>query len=899
MSRTRRPAAAAPALGLWLAVALAPAALRAQSAVRPAAAEGAAAVTAVRTAVAPAIDGRLDDAAWAAARPVSGFVQRRPDPGAQATQATEVRVLYDDQAIYVGARLLDTHPDSVVAQLARRDQEVYSDWFHVAIDSYDDRRTAFAFSVNPRGVKRDRLLFDDTREDAGWDAVWEVATRMDSLGWTAEFRIPLSQLRFAADARAGAGGAEMTWGINFSRQIARRDEESFWSPIPPEAAGIVSRFGRLEGLRDLRPPRRLELQPYTVARLTRAPAPVAAGQDGDPFHRPNDLFGSFGADLKYGLTPNLTLTATLNPDFGQVEADPSEVNLTAFETQFEEKRPFFAEGADIFQVAGPQLFYSRRIGRSPQGRVPAGASFSRAPESTTILGAFKLTGKTAAGWSVGLMNALTAAEEGRYLDQARVEHRSPVEPLTHYAVARVARDFQRGRSAVGGILTATNRDLDGAGELDFLRSAAYAGGLDGRHRFGGGDYQLSGSAHGSLVRGSPAAIALVQRAPGRWFHRPDADHLAFDPDRTGLAGYSARASLERIGGGSWRWGVGGHAHSPAFEVNDLGFHTAPDQTRLFARAGYERFRPGPRFRRWSAGLSGYSEQTFGGEPTDRAAQLDLSAQLHNQWGGSAWVMRHVAALAPDALRGGPALVRPARYMGSLNLYSDQRRPLGLRLSNFWVTEDGTEGYTLNTNVTAALRASNRLSLSLRPALNRHVNAWQYVGWRLVDGEPLYLLARLDQTTGSLTTRLDYTFTPELSLQLYAQPFVSAGGYADFRTVRDARAARFHDRFRTFGPAELLAEERPDGGRSFLLDLDADGRPEASFADPSFNFRQMRSNAVLRWEYRPGSTFFVVWSQGRTGRDPAGDLAWGRDVRQLLAAPGTNVLLLKLSYWLGL
>jgi hypothetical protein len=836
----------------------------------------------------PDVDGRLDEPIWEHAPVASGFVQREPDPGAAASQRTEVRILYDDQALYVAARLHDSRPDSIVGRLARRDENVYSDWFSIALDSYHDRRTAFVFATNPRGVKRDLMLYDDTREDVGWDGVWDVATHRDSLGWSAEFRIPLSQLRFSP------GAGERSWGVNFSRKIARRDELAYWSPVPPDAAGLVSVFGELRGLRDLRPPRRLEVQPYSVARLTREP-----GTADDPYYRQNDLFGSAGADLRYGVTSDLTLTATLNPDFGQVEADPSEVNLSAFESYLEEKRPFFTEGSDIFQVGWPEIFHSRRIGRAPQGSAPDSAVFSDTPEATTILGAVKLTGKIASGWSIGVLNALTAAEDVRYVDAAGDEHRREVEPLTNYAVARVVRDFRGGQSAVGAIFTATNRRLEDRDHVRLLRSSAYAGGLDARHRFGGGMYRITGSVLGSYIAGSDSAIARVQRASGHYFQRPDADHLQFDPGLTSLAGYMAKLGIGKIGGGHWRWSLSASATSPGFEINDLGFGLGADALYQRSMVGYEQFQPGRFFRRWTLNVGQVSEWSFGGERKDAAADAYFDYQLLNQWGGSVWYMRHIGGLTPTALRGGPALVYPGRHMGSFNLHSDRRKPLTVQVGSFWEVEDGTGSREIRPNLTVGLRPSDRVAFSLRPSVGWNRNTWQYVGARRFSGQTVYLLSRLDQTTTALTARLDYTFTPTLSLQLYAQPFGSAGEYSDFMEVKTPRGERFADRFRIFSPAEIAEKSATNHERRYEVDVDGDHTPDFTFANPDFNVRQLRSNAVLRWEYRPGSTLFVVWSQGRTDDTVEGDFSLRNDTQRLLEAPGTHTLLVKLSYWLGM
>jgi hypothetical protein len=844
---------------------------------------------AARAAEAPVLDGRLDDAAWSAAPVAEGFVQARPTPGAAATERTEVRVAYDDRAVYVAARMHDAHADSVVGRLARRDADVYSDWFTVSIDSYHDRRTAFVFAVNPRGVKRDATLTGDDTGDDGWDAVWDAAVRADSGGWTAEIRIPLSQLRFRTQRDA------VEWGIQFERRIARRDEVSHWAPSPPDGAGIVSRFGTLAGLRGLRAPRRLEVQPYTSARLTRAPGDAA-----DPYHQPNEWLGSAGADVRYGVTGDLMLTATLNPDFGQVEADPSEVNLGAFESYFTEKRPFFTEGADIFATGYPELFYSRRIGRAPQGS-PPNADFADVPEATTILGAMKLTGRTG-GWTVGVLDAVTADERARWTSAAG-RGSARVEPLANYAVGRVARDFRGGRSGVGGIFTATHRRLDDG--FDDLRSSAYAGGIDGRHRWG--NHEISGALLGSWINGSDTAIALVQRDAGHAFHRPDADHLTYDPTRTSLGGYAAHVSIDRISGGNWRWELYGHAFSPGFEVNDLGYHFGADELRQYASVNYVQHRAGRRLRSWNAGVAASSDWTFGGERKDASVTASWDAQLLNHWSLGVWGMRHAGGLSPDALRGGPALVWPARRMVSAYLRTDPRRAVRIGVRGFWEAEDETGTHSLSLGPSLDVRPSQRMDVSLSPSLAWNTATWQYVG-RRADAHAAdvdrWVVGRMRQTTASLTLRMDYAFTPELSLQLYASPFVSAGDFDDFREVDDPRAADFGARFRPFG-GELRECVDADGGvfygvRPASAGCATDGAAFAyRFADPDFTVSELRSNAVLRWEYRPGSTLFVVWSSGRGTFDRDGRMQGWDDARDLLRAPGTNALAVKVSYWLGM
>ena len=833
---------------------------------------------------APAIDGSLDDAVWAKAPVATDFVQQYPDAGRPSTQRTEARIVCDDGAVYVAFRAHDTAADSIAAQLARRDASgIYSDWLHVALDSYHDRRSAYRFAVNPRGVKKDVYHFDDGNEDLTWDAVWEVATSVDAEGWTAEFRIPLSQLRFRAQE------AGQTWGINLSRDLARREERSWWSPMLPGEPGFVSRFGTLTGLERLRSPRRLEVLPYTVASVTRAP-----GDGGDPFYSATAPAGSMGMDLKYGLAGDLTLTATINPDFGQVEADPSQVNLSAFESFFAEKRPFFVEGGDIFRFGvglgddnSESLFYSRRIGRAPQRRLFTSEDrpFVDAPQQTTILGAAKLTGKVA-GWSVGALNALTGTERTRFFSVESGGVESVVsEPMANYSMARVRRDLRQGRSAVGAVLTGTHRFLEGDPGLSFLPSSAYAGGIDFRHRFGPADsWEVSGYALGSTVRGDSLAIRRLQTQPARYYQRPDAEHLALDGDATGLGGTAASFHLGKIGGGRYRGGVLGMYRSPGFEVNELGYLREADKIETAAYGRLFQFQPKGAFRNWNVGWNAYSGWTTGGERMFTGGNVNGSFQLKNLWGGYAGVGRMIGGLQTRALRGGPALVYPGEWNGWFGVRSDGRRRVVLSLDGNWYLQDETDGYTFGLHPSVSVRPSSQLSLSLNPSVSWRHDAAQYVTARYdqADGRTRYVFSALDQRTVSLTARMNYTFTPNLTLQLYAQPFVSAGDYNGLMEVVDPRGRTFAGRFQP-----------------------ADEEFASTIPSPDFNFKQFRSNAVLRWEYRPGSTLFVVWSQGREHFAPDGSFRAGRDFRRLFGmddaidVPTTNVLMIKLNYWLNL
>ena len=828
------------------------------------------------------VDGAMEEPAWAAAAVATGFTQFEPDEGQPATQRTEARVLYGATAVFVFMRAHDTRPAEIASQLTRRDQESYSDLLGVIIDSYFDRRTAFQFAVNPAGVKGDVYRFDDTEEDAGWDAIWDVATARDGGGWSAEFRIPYSQLRFR-------DSDEQTWGVNFIRILARREELSAWAPTRRADGGIVSRFGELRGLRDLDPPRRLEILPYTLGGLRRAP-----GDEANPFYRRNDALGSVGADIKYGVSSDITLDVTINPDFGQVEADPAQVNLTAFETFFPEQRPFFLEGAGIFDFgialgdgddATESLFYSRRIGRAPQGSADPRGGFADADDRTTILGAWKLSGKTAGGWSIGALHAVTSEESGDVAPAAGEPFRQPVEPFSNHGILRLQKDFAEGRSAIGFIGTTVHRNATVAEELG-LRSAAYAGGVDFRHRFGGDAWQLEGYVLGSHVRGSADAIARTQRSPARHYQRPDMGHVHYDPERTSLGGGAANFGVMKFAGSPWRIGTGFHTRTPGFEVNDLGYQRQAGYLVHWVWGGYHNSAPQGPFRNWFLNLNAWNVWNYDRDRVGSGVNLNLNFRLRNFWYGYGGVNQELGAWSDELLRGGPLLRTEAQTNFWGGFGSDSRKRLRINVNSWGNVRPESDSWSVGLAPELTVRPSGRATFSLGARLGRNRDDRQWV--RRIDTDaPNYLFGRIRQTTVGLTARVDYAFTPDLSLQVYAQPFVGSGSYDEFKRVADPRAERYADRFEG-------VEARPEGGR-YLAELDGS---RVSLANPDFSFRQFRSNTVLRWEYSPGSVLFVVWSQGRNHDGDTGRFDFGSDLAELFRVRPDNVFMIKLSYWLS-
>ncbi|MEN8375071.1 MAG: DUF5916 domain-containing protein [Gemmatimonadota bacterium] len=887
----------------WLSLAaLIPAGLTAQAQVDRSLSGGASAAAAKTLSVETVaggitVDGRLDEAAWSSASVATGFVQNQPRPGSPASQRTEARVLFDGEALYVGMRLYDDDAAAIASQLTRRDATSgYSDWAGVIIDSYHDRRTGFAFYVNPRGVRRDLYLFNDNDDDEGWDPVWAAAAAVDSDGWTAEMRIPLSQLRFSATT----GTEETTWGVNFYRELAREDEEAYWSAVLPDVDGFVSRSGTLVGLRQLDPPRRLEIEPYTSASLTRAPGDAA-----NPFFESSDFGGNVGADLNWGVTPDLTLSATINPDFGQVEVDPAVVNLSAFETFFPEKRPFFLEGVDIFNsfgrtrtfnnFGGQTVFFSRRIGRQPQRGVP-GAAFDDAPDQTTIAAAAKLSGKTSGGWSIGVLDAVTLEETASFVDGDGVRGETPVEPATNYFLSRVRKDMREGNTVVGGIFTATNRDMGGDLFDGILHTDSYFGGADFEHAWGDRAYTVSGYLGASLVRGSEEVLLRTQTSSARYFQRPDADHIEVDSTRTSLGGWVGEISAAKTSG-DFQASATYREASPGLELNDLGFMSQTDQRSFSTLVFYQETDPGAWFREWDVGAFHSFAWTTDNEKRFNGAGAFIEGTLHNFWEIELDGGYNGASFSQFLTRGGPLMEVVPAWRVELELETDRRKTISFD-AGFFYREDEAGEFDKVAFGGVLARPGPNVQIRFDPFLSFERDVDQFVT-RQVD--PLatstfgtrYVFADVNDTSLGLDTRVDWTFAPDLTLQLFVQPLISRNEFTNYKEFREPETFDFD----VYGQDRGTFER---DGQTLTVDPDGDGPAESfQFSERTFNFRSVRANAVLRWEYRPGSELFVVWQHLRSDVGPQGDFDFRRDFDSLFAAEGTNVLVIKATYWMGL
>ena len=856
------------------------------------------------------LDGRLDEAGWATAEAATEFVQRGPAPGEPATQRTDARVLVDGAALYVGMRMHDTDAAAIQAPLGRRDAELSTDRVFVAFDSFRDGRSGVTFGVNPAGVKADAVLFGDENDDDSYDAVWSVETSRDSLGWTAEFRIPLSQLRYSPTE------GNQTWGLQFARDIQRTGETAFWAPILPGTNGFVSQFGTLTGLRALRAPRRLEVVPYIAAQATRAPDTRRENGPADPYFATTEADPRVGLDVVYGLSPNLTLTATANPDFGQVEADPAQVNLGGFELFLQERRPFFVEGADVFSFGRsraffssnrPQLLYTRRIGRSPQrqgfvaGEVYEGAGeqgvvYTDVPQQTTILGAAKVTGRVGAV-SLGVLTAVTANEYGRYsafdgTGAPLTDGRGLVEPLSSYSVARARATL--GQTLVGAAGTLVVRDLSDPAFPALMPSQASVLEVDAEHTFAGRQWVASGVLAGSAVTGSPEAIVGLQRAFPRLYQRPDADYLAVDSTRTGLYGLTGEVALTKNGGTHWLGSLSAAFTTPGFDSNSLGFQSRADEAGVSAVVVYAQNTPRAWYRSWNANAYTSLGANFGGDLTRAFAGGNLEADFANFWEARGEATVGFRTVSDRLLRGGPLAISPAGLNVSANASTDDRK----RVSGYLGIDGNADeiGYReVGIETGASVRPASNLEFGLYPGVEFIRDTRQFV--RAFNAPEAtgtfgrrYVFAESDRAEFSMSARLDWTFTPDLSLQLFARPFVARGRYDTFKEA----TAPGQLRFPTVEEAGGQVAGQDDGS---VRVTPGDGGAPYTLA-PDFTVRALQGNAVLRWEYRPGSTLFFVWQQQRDGFESDGQFRLGRNLGRLASDDLTNVFLIKLTYWLG-
>ncbi len=841
------------------------------------------------------LDGLLKESVWQT-KPAEGLIQKEPEEGKPETQITKVWVAYDNNNLYVAAKLYDTNPELIDKSLMRRDNITDSDWFFLVLDTYNDDRNGYSFGVNAGGSIIDGTIYNDGWDDFSWDGVWESKTNIDKEGWTVEIKIPFSQLRFRESDK-------MVWGINFGRNIKRNGENSFYQMVPKKESGFVSHFPDLIGLNGIKPKQRIEALPYIVQK-----ASYLVHNDKDPFYKGNQYQTSIGADFKIGVGSNFNIDATINPDFGQVEVDPAVVNLSAFETFFQEKRPFFIEGQNLFyfgvggannnwnfNFGNPELFYSRRIGRAPQGNTPSYNYIDR-PKETRILGAAKLTGKIDDSWSLGLISAATERTYATLDNNGKLtEHE--VEPFTHYGVLRSKKEFNNERQSLGFMITSVNRDLRTDDLKNTLNKNAYTFGVDGWTFLDTGKvFVLTGYTIGSYVSGTKQRITDLQKSPYRYFQRPDATYNVLDTNKTSLTGTYSRITLNKQKGNFYLNASVG-AVTPGFENNDLGFQWMADRINGALVLGYRWFQPDSLFRRKYLYAAHSRNYDFEGNLTNNVYMLFSYVQLHNYYtlGFRAWY--NTESISKSTTRGGPLVKTPSGMFIGGSVSSDSRKNLIFDLGGSY-NKDELGGYGNSINLEVSWKPSSQLSLSISPEYSSYLSKRQWVGKFNDDlakntfGKR-YVFSDLKRESVSASIRMSWSFTPTLSLQLYLQPLLAIGKYSSFKELERPQA--LNDKVYGENGSTILYNAEDN-----IYEVDPDGNGPAeqfSFGNPDFNYKSLRGTIVLRWEVLPGSILYLVWSQDRANFNDSGELKFGRDFSNLLGSESNNIFLAKFSYWL--
>ncbi len=838
------------------------------------------------------IDGKLNEPIWQTTNWEDHFVQYEPSEGEPPYMQTEFAILYDENNVFVAFKCLDSSPDSISMRMSKRD-ETDGDLVGVIFDTYNDKRTGFAFVVSAAGVKSDFVQSNDgENEDPNWDPIWWVKTSKTSEGWIAEMRIPLTQLRFdEAD--------EQLWGLQVLRFIFRKEELSAWQPMKREKMGFVSQFGTMDGIKNIQPRNTFDVMPYAVARTERFEK-----EEDNPFKQSGKKNGfDVGLDAKIGITNYLTLDLTVNPDFGQVEADPSEVNLSTYETFFPEKRPFFIEGKNILtyklnfgdgDLAYDGLFYSRRIGKRP-GYYPDlnDGEYADIPNATSIIGAAKITGKTKNGWSVGLLESITAKESAE-IKGIGSGRKQTIEPFTNYFVGRLQKDFNEGNTYIGGMATSVNRSINDP-HLEFLHKGAYSGGIDFVHKWSDKKWEFDASTYFSHVTGTTEAITRTQESFLRTFQRPDNDYTTLDTTRTSLTGQGGKLLLGEMGGNqkfmlavSWK--------SPGLELNDVGYLQAADDILEVFWTGYRFYKPFLIFREANLNLNQWIDWDFGGNIKQIGGNLNGFAQLKNYWGVFGSYNVSGEQRLNSVLRGGPALLIPGYNGAHFGFHSNQQRKFTTEFSggiNNSVEKDFRK--RLNLNFGVGYRPMNSLSINLSPGYSKSTDELQYVTQQDYLNDKRYIMAYIKRNTINMSVRINYNITPDLTIQYWGQPFVATGEYADFKYITNSKADDLQDRYQLYSSEQIRYDENME---LYLVDDNMDGVTDYSFDKPDFNVKEFLSNLVLRWEYRPGSTLYLVWSQTRNQYVNNGSFDFSNNVEDLFNAGAHNIFLVKFSYRFG-
>ncbi|MBT3210050.1 MAG: carbohydrate binding family 9 domain-containing protein [Bacteroidetes bacterium] len=835
----------------------------------------------------PIIDGLLDDPIWKTIDWEENFTQFEPHNSEKPSQNTAFKLFYDDNNLYLAVKAYDSEPEKIEKQLTRRDGWG-GDFLGIQLDSYFDKKTAFAFIVTASGIKNDGIFNSDGDDfTESWDPIWFVKTSIDAEGWNAEYKIPLSQLRFAKKEK-------QKWGMQVIRKIYRNDELSLWQHIDNKESGWVSNFGELHGIENIKPKRQIEIAPFVLGKNE-----FYETEDDNPFSTGNDFSYNVGVDGKVGITNDLILDFTVNPDFGQVEADPSELNLSAFESYFSEKRPFFIEGKNITDyritpgghpMARDNLFYSRRIGKQALTYPDVSDDeYVKIPERTKIIGAFKLTGKTKNGWSIGIVESITGREQAEidYNGERRFE---TIEPLTSYFIGRLQKDINKGNTVIGGIFTSTNRNFDGE-DFDVLSKSANTAGLDFRQYWKDKKYYFSTKFVVSKIEGSEDAILEQQLSSIRYLQRPDADYLNVDSSLTSMSGHGGTILMGKSANSGLRYTFCLAWRSPKLELNDVGFLRQSDKIFHYLWIGYEFEKPFSIFRKMNINANEWAGWDFGGTNLYKGMSLNFRTVFTNLWSLGTGINFEGQSISNDMLRGGPSILLPGSWDTWLNLETNETKPLSAEIG--YSINRGEENYYKNNSFWAGLsyRPSKYISINVSSSYHEENSLLQYVTNEAFEEEEQYIFANLDQKVFRVTSRIDINFTPNFSLQYYTSPFITGGIYDNFKNIIDPKASKLNERYLIYNSQiSYMIDDNIYG-----IDANGNGNSDFTFDNPDFNFRQFRSNLVLRWEYSPGSVLFIVWSQSRTGSETNGKFDYKNDFKELFEITPYDVLLVKLSY----
>ncbi len=817
------------------------------------------------------LDGIPDEAAWNAVEWSGDFIEFLPTEKAQPPHQTRFKIIYDDKFLYAAFECFDIKPDSIVRRLGRRD-DFPGDWISIGIDSYHDLRTAFSFTLSVSGVRNDEFIsgngdnFDDS-----WNPIWFGKTHIGTNSWTAEMKIPFSQLRYGKEA-------DKVWGLQVMRKFFRKDERSFWQLIPRSSGGWVSGFGELNGLKDVKPQKQIEIAPYVVAQTKRYKK-----TEGNPFATGADSKINFGVDGKVAITSDLILDFTVNPDFGQVEADPSQVRIDGFQSFFDEKRPFFIESRNLFdyQITGSQaggqydsdlLFYSRRIGSSPHGYPSLGSNeYANIPDNTAILGAAKFSGKTKNGWSIGVLESVTRRVEAT-IDNNGARRTESVEPLTSYFIGHLLKDFDKGNTVLGGVFTAVNRETLSGGSVGSgsdlskqLNSSAYSGGFDFVHYWNKKAWYYRGNLIFSHLEGTRQSILNTQTSFEHLFQRSNNSEARLDSSLTSLTGTGGTFRLGKSGGkqskigGMWQGETGITWRSPQLELNDIGFMQTADEINHFTWVSYVFQKPLSIFNNWRLNYNHWGRWDFSGQLMYLQMNVNSNAQFKNYWGGGTGVTWNPYEVSNNALRGGPSSRRPAGVDHWGFIQGDRRQKVYFNLffDNAWGFDNTVQSNNVNLGVT--IQPSNNFNINIGTGYNYYWRKQdQYVSQVNVNNTTRYVVSEVSQNTLNFTLRLNYNVTPELTIQYYGQPFITRPIYQNFAYVTDALNPNYDLRYHKFSSSEIKFD-----GSNYIINEVNNPKYNYSFSKPDFNFVQFRSNLVMRWEYRSGSELYLVWSQANT------------------------------------